>query len=449
MTDTEVKGKTVVVLGAQFGDEGKGKLVYDLIKTFARNGPVTCVRFNGGSNAGHTIVIDGVSYDTHLCPSGILHPGCYNVIGNGVFVNIMSLFKELTRFKSMGIDYERRLLISTNAHMTFMFHCLIDGLQNGGIGTTKQGMGPTAIDKVDRCGVRMNSLLSDDWELSISNAYARCMHHYTDIVFEHEISYPEVKKFTSLLDMMNYEIEFVRTKLDELRSMIGAAHYYLNDLPTKTSLVMEGANAIMLDTDFGTYPYVTSTACTVGNIMIGTGMSYKSFHSRQPEIVGVTKAYITRVGGGVLPTEDTTEVGDAMQRVGKEFGVTTKRRRRCGHLDLTQLCYAQMLSGFDYLNLTKLDILSQFDTVKFCVHYFANGAIVVNYPVDEKDLAKVKPTYVTMDGWKDFDISACKAYDELHSNIKKFIFYIESIVGVPVKYINTGAGEGNLIVREI
>jgi adenylosuccinate synthase len=324
MSNTEPNGKTVVVLGAQFGDEGKGKLVYDLIKKFAQTGPVTCVRFNGGSNAGHTIVIDGVSYDTHLCPSGILHPNCYNVIGNGVFVNAMSLLKELTKFKSMGIEYERRLVISTNAHMTFMFHCLMDGLQNGGIGTTKQGMGPTAIDKVDRCGVRMNSLLSDDWELTISNAYSRCMRYYHGVSFEHEITYPEVKKFTSLLDMMNYEIEFIGSNLAQLRSMIGSTHYYLNDLPTMTSLVIEGANAIMLDTDFGTYPYVTSTACTIGNVMVGTGMSYKKFTSRNPEIIGVTKAYITRVGGGVLPTEDTTDVGDSMQRVGKEFGVTTK-----------------------------------------------------------------------------------------------------------------------------
>jgi adenylosuccinate synthase len=439
-----------IVLGAQFGDESKGKYTSERIRISLLKGNTVCLRINGGANAGHTILIGDEIYDTHLCPSGIVHDKCMNIIGNGVLVNIVLLYKELDKLKSKRVNFDARLFISSLCHVSLMIHSYIDFISNKHIGTTNTGIGPTAGDKYTRCGVRMESFLKDGWETKIVQLYSKHSHKCSND-FSYTIEYPEKITFTSLDQMMHYEIAFIQSKLNELKEMITNTHYFLINLPKSTSLIIEGANAFMLDTDFGTYPYVTSTSCTIGGVMTGSGLTLKFMQERNFKVVGICKGYITRVGGGILPSEDFGELGELLQSIGNEIGVTTGRKRRCGPLDLVQLKYAHTFTGYSYLNITKLDVLSKLETVSLCIGYIGeDGNLLTQYPTGEEELSKIQTVqYEVMPGWKDFDISQCKVYSDLHPNIQKYIEYIELYVGIQVKYINTGPKDGQLIVRQM
>lgn len=434
-----------IILGAQFGDEGKGKLT-DWLCERAN----VCVRFNGGSNAGHTIRVGEQLYYVHLLPSGLIHPQVVGVLGNGVVVNLRALLREIADLSAAGVEVRDRLLVSNRAQLTLLAHCLIDEVEGRLIGTTKQGIGPTYADKAGRHGVRLGDLLKDDWPQRVKAVYD----YHDDLLsryfeqqrFVYENHRGEPVECASAAELYERDVRLIRDVLPIIQPMIADTVSYLN---RSSSMLIEGANAMMLDVDFGTYPYVTSSSCTIGGVLTGTGLRPQALAAA--EKIGVFKCYVTRVGGGCLPTEIRDEVGEQIQRRGNEVGVTTKRKRRCGWLDLPQLAYACRVNGFDCLNITKLDILSFLDKVRVCVGYQLDGAPVDEYPCDEEQLSKVTPVYEELDGWneEDLPLRGCHRFEDLHPSIRSFIERIEQYVGVPVKYINTGQERSNIIVREL
>ena len=426
----------IVVLGAQFGDEGKGKLLDFLMK----EGDV-CVRFNGGSNAGHTIDVGGVKYYTHVLPSGLIHPDKECIMGNGMVIGLENLVTELEDLQSKGIKIENRLKISKRAHVVLNIHKVIDTVTGKKIGTTGQGIGVAYSSKAMRDGMRIIDLLGDEsaWKEKLDTIYEKSSILLGDEMDPVRLQASREKDY-ALIAKCN---KFLKDNSIELS-------YYMNSLLLDTkNVIFEGANAIMLDIDHGTYPFVTSSTCSLAGVFSGTGMSPSKFFSQPHEIVGVIKAYMTRVGNGKLITEAFDRDGEIMQTVGGEIGVTTKRKRRCGWLDIVQLRYACMINGFTHLNITKLDILSEFDTVKICTSYTntKTAQSVHEFPSVEEDLDNLEPIYNTYDGWKGFDLSTVTTYDELHPNIKKYLETIESLLNVHVKYINTGVERDQMLVN--
>lgn len=418
----------IVVLGSQWGDEGKGKLV-DYLTQETKS---TCVRFNGGSNAGHTVIVGDVEFHTHVLPSGLIVPDVQCIMGNGMVINLEALFNELNDLKSKGVNIGNRLYISDKAHITLTIHKEIDSLTGKAIGTTKQGIGPTYSDRARRVGLRMGDLLRDDWENKITDIYEE---------------YSERFGLSVCKCMKKKDVDLINNNLTELRSLIKDTTTLINLKVGVNDLMFEGANATMLDVQFGTYPYVTSSDCTIAGVFTGSGLNPSRFYNKKTEVIGVVKAYTTRVGGGVLPTEDLTEFGETMGIKGKEFGVTTKRKRRCGWLDLVQMGYSNMINGFTSLNLTKLDVLSEFDTIKVCVKYVdKDGKEIIGYPRDEQELSKAIPVYEEIEGWKGFDMTTAKTFDDLHPNIKAYIKLISDTLDLHVKYINTGPERDQIIV---
>jgi adenylosuccinate synthase len=429
-----------IVLGAQYGDEGKGKLVDYLVDQNERKSRAKLVvRFNGGSNAGHTVKINGVKYFTHVLPSGLLSPTTMNIMGNGMVISIESLFSELADMKSKGINYDGRLLISDRAHVTFGVHKFIDSNNGKKIGTTGQGIGPTYSDKAKRIGVRMGQLVRPDWKKVVLNAYQRILS--TGCVEEQEY-----KK------LLQQDLALIETHHKFLRDCVCNTTVILDAFMKDSNVVFEGANAAMLDLDFGTYPFVTSSICNIQGAFSGTGLDPAKFYTAKGgyEIVGVVKSYITRVGNGCLPTQFDEKLDMLISKEGGEFGVTTGRRRRCGALDLPQLKYVASLNGYTHLNMTKTDVLSILDTVPICTKYVnSTGEEIVCFPADEHELSTIKPVYKIFDGWKGYDMTTAKTYDDLHVNVKKYFEFIEQELGIPIKYINTGAGRKEMIVRDV
>lgn len=426
----------IVVLGAQFGDEGKGKLLDFLMK----EGDV-CVRFNGGSNAGHTIDVGGVKYYTHVLPSGLIHPDKECIMGNGMVIGLENLVTELEDLHEKGINTNDRLKISNRAHIVLNVHKLIDTVTGKKIGTTGQGIGVAYSSKALRDGIRVIDIIGDEstWMGKLDTIYEKAVS-----VLGGEKDQNELK--------LSYEIDralimkcnkFIKDNSIELA-------YYMNSLlmDTKT-VIFEGANAIMLDIDHGTYPFVTSSTCSLAGVFSGTGMSPSKFFSQPHEIVGVVKAYMTRVGNGKLITEAFDADGEIMQTVGGEIGVTTKRKRRCGWLDIVQLRYACMINGFTHLNITKLDVLSEFEEIKVCVSYIntKTSESIHEFPSIESELDNLEPVYNVYAGWKGFDLSTISTYEELHPNIKKYLETIEALLNVHVKYINTGVERDQMLVH--
>lgn len=452
-TDTEITSThpiVVIVHGGQWGDEGKGKLTDYIIDLLAKLGlknklDTICIRFNGGSNAGHTVKINGVYFYTHVLPSGLLTPGVINVMGNGMVISLGSMFDELADMKSKGVEYDGRLLISNRAQVVFDFHKLYDSLSGGKIGTTCQGIGPTYSDRAKRTGFRMSQLLRPDWKEEVKSQYARYCVKIAN-------AYPEyfIKNgTTSFEEMRDKEIKLIEDNYEFLKKSICDTTSLINRRYHECNVVFEGANASMLDIQFGTYPYVTSSDCTVQGAFTGTGLNPAKFYNSDYEIIGIVKAYTTRVGNGVLPTQYDDEKNKLIATVGGEKGVTTGRLRRCGALDLVQVKYVTTINGYTHLDLTKLDVLSELDEITVCIGYEdQTGTAVREYPCDEYELAKVVPVMKTFPGWKGFDISSVKTYDDLHENIHEYIEYIEHYLGVPVKYINTGPGRDQIIVRD-
>ncbi|KIK01283.1 hypothetical protein K443DRAFT_574398 [Laccaria amethystina LaAM-08-1] len=422
-----------VVLGSQWGDEGKGKLVDILAADID-----VCARCAGGNNAGHTIIvpIDGVlkTFAFHLLPSGLVNSRCTGLIGSGLVVHIPSFFAELDALEAQGLDCSNRLFISDRAHLVFDFHQIVDGLKEvelGGksIGTTKRGIGPAYSGKASRSGLRV--------------------HH----LFDHETF---AEKFRKLLEgrFKRYghfeydtegEIERYKKLAERLRPyVIDSVAYIHKAITSGKRVLVEGANALMLDLDFGTYPYVTSSSTTIGGVCTGLGIPPKMIG----RTIGVVKAYTTRVGGGPFPTEQLNDIGVHLQEVGREYGTTTGRRRRCGWLDLVVLRHSSVINGYDSLNLTKLDILDQLPEIKVGIRYLVDGKELEGFPADLELLAKVDVEYVTLPGWQS-SIENITSYDDLPENCKGYIKFIENSLNVPIEWIGVGPARKSMVKKEL
>ncbi|KAL3899281.1 MAG: hypothetical protein SGCHY_002160 [Lobulomycetales sp.] len=429
-----------VVLGSQWGDEGdyitscsnclrlgKGKLV-DILAQKAD----LCCRCQGGNNAGHTIVVNGVKFDFHLLPSGLVNPTCVNVIGNGVVVHLPSLFEELSNLQSKGLSYTDRLFISERAHLVFDFHQVVDGLKEielggSGLGTTKKGIGPTYSSKASRSGLRVHHLYSPDFPEKFRTLVLNKKKRYGEFNYDTET---EIARYLKLAEDLK---PFVRDTVT----------YVNQSIKQGKSVLVEGANALMLDLDFGTYPYVTSSSTTVGGVCTGLGIP----PSKIGKVIGVAKAYTTRVGSGPFPTEQSdNEIGKHLQEVGAEYGTTTGRRRRCGWLDLVMMRYSHMINDYTCLNLTKLDVLDDLDEIKVGVAYTIDGKKLESFPADLDLLAKVQVQYEVLEGWKQ-SIANCRKYELLPEKARQYIEKIESEIGVKVEWIGVGAARDAMIHR--
>ena len=418
--------KVNVVLGSFYGDEGKGKII-DYLSQKAD----VSVRCTGGNNAGHSIEIDGKKFAFHLIPSGILNKGTIAVIGNGVVIDPKVLIEEIEALESNRYS-AKNLRISDKAHVIFPYHVEMDKLQEelreNKIGTTARGIGPVYCDKYERCGIRMGDLVNKKFEkqlrenIKTKNKVFEMYGHKTfdadEIIKEYNIYADKLKKYVV--------------------DTISLLH---NALEENKKILCEGAQATLLDIDFGSYPYVTSSNPTIGGICTGTGIGAKYIG----EVYGVLKAYSSRVGEGPYLTEQKNEIGDKIRELGHEYGTTTKRPRRCGWLDLVALKYAVMINGITGLAINHVDTIGKLEEIKLCVAYKKEGKISMQFTTDEDDLAKSEPVYETFDG--NFgDISNIRKREELPDKAKKYLGRIEEIVGVPIKFIGTGAGRDAMIV---
>ncbi|XP_038602558.1 adenylosuccinate synthetase isozyme 1 [Tachyglossus aculeatus] len=423
--------RVTVVLGAQWGDEGKGKVV-DLLATDA---DIVC-RCQGGNNAGHTVVVEGKEYDFHLLPSGIINTKAISFIGNGVVIHLPGLFEEAEKNEKKGLkDWEKRLIISDRAHIVFDFHQAVDGLQEvqrqaqegKNIGTTKKGIGPTYSSKAARTGLRICDLLSDFDEFS--TRFKNLAHQYQSM-------------FPTLEVDIEAQLKKLKGYAERIRPMVRDGVYFMYDAlhGSPKKILVEGANAALLDIDFGTYPFVTSSNCTVGGVCTGLGIPPQNVG----DVFGVVKAYTTRVGIGAFPTEQINEIGDLLQNRGHEWGVTTGRKRRCGWLDLVILRFAHMINGFTALALTKLDILDALDEIKIGVSYKLNGRRIPYFPANQEILQKVEVEYETMPGWK-ADTTGARKWEELPAKAQNYVRFVENHVGVAVKWVGVGKSRESMI----
>jgi len=423
--------KVKVVLGAQWGDEGKGKLV-DLL---AENADIVA-RCQGGNNAGHTVVVDGKSYDFHLLPSGMVWPNCVSVIGNGVVVHVPGLFEEIQKTEEKGLkDWKNCLKISDRAHLVFDFHQAVDGMQeterqdcSTKLGTTKKGIGPTYSSKANRNGLRISDLIGDFDQFS---------QKFSNLADCH------IARFKSLEVNKEKELERYKNFAEEIRPLVIETVSFLHqNLKEGKHILVEGANAAMLDIDFGTYPYVTSSNCSIGGVCTGLGLPPKTIG----DVYGVVKAYTTRVGDGPFPTEQLNEIGEFLQKHGHEFGVTTGRPRRCGWLDIPLLRYTSTVNGYSAIAVTKLDILDELDEIKIGVKYMKEGKELNYFPSSIQAFDGVTVEYITVPGWR-ASIVECKTFDSLPENAKEYINKIEDFLHIPVGWIGVGQARDAVITR--
>ncbi len=421
---------TVVIMGSQWGDEGKGKIVDHLAEQ--ADG---VVRYQGGNNAGHTVVADGVEYKLHLLPSGILYPGKLCVIGNGVVIDPAQLIKEIDGMVEKNIPVSG-LRISNRAHVIFPWHVAQDGLEEEAkgddkIGTTKRGIGPCYMDKNARIGIRICDLMdSEEFPvvlkrvLTLKNRYLKDTYGHEG--FDFDVILKEYQGYAEAIR------EFVTDTAEELNDAILAGK----------KIVFEGAQATLLDLDHGTYPYVTSSHPIAGGACIGAGVGPKRINT----VVGVVKAYSTRVGAGPFPTELLDEVGDQIREEGHEYGTTTGRPRRCGWLDAMVVRYAAMLSGMDYLAITRLDILDKLPKIKMCVGYKMDGKIFKGMPASLKGLAAVEPVYEEFEGWQTRTCDIRK-YEDLPVQARTYLDRLEEVTGTPVGIVSIGPGREQAMLK--
>ena len=425
IANSEEKGgallTTAILLGAQWGDEGKGKIT-DYLAQKAH----MVVRSQGGNNAGHTVIVGEQEFKLHLIPSGILFPNTVCVIANGVVIDPVVLLEELDYLKAKGID-TGNLRISSTAHLIMPYHKKLDELEEAGrgegkIGTTKRGIGPAYKDKFARMGIRVMDLLDlEEFEAQVERNLA-----VVNPLLEKIYGEPPFSKEAIVKGFKVYA--------ERLRPYVVDSSLLINQaIAEGRHVLFEGAQGTLLDIDHGTYPFVTSSYPTAGGACIGSGVGPTKIN----RVVGVTKAYTTRVGEGPFPTELFDEVGETLGRVGKEFGVTTGRPRRCGWLDGVILSYAVRVSGIDTLALTKLDVFDQLETIKICTAYEYRGQILKDFPLNRKVLAECKPVYEELPGWKQ-ETSKIKSYGDLPVNAKKFISRVEELSGAKVGIIALG-----------
>ena len=412
---------TTVVLGAQWGDEGKGK-----VTDFFASTADYVVRFQGGNNAGHTIVVGENKIALSLTPSGVLYPNCTPVIGSGCVVDIGFLKQELEMLNEKNINTDK-LVISANAHVVMPYHKLLDelieeSLGENKIGTTKKGIGPCYADKIQRKGIRIQDLLDEtNFEIKVRKNIEDVNLTLTKI-YDH-----------SPLVVDNILDEFSTYKDIVTNHVADASLLIANAIKNKKTILFEGAQGTLLDIDHGTYPFVTSSNTSSGNAAIGSGVGPKNID----RIVGVTKAYISRVGSGPFLTEQKNEIGDFLIEKGAEFGVVTGRRRRCGWLDLISLKYSVRVNSLTELFITKLDVLSGLEELKLCVGYKDNDEVITDYPFNQNVLNTAEPVYETFNGWTD-DISTVKSFEDLPNNAQSYIKAIEAFIEVPITFISVG-----------
>jgi adenylosuccinate synthase len=422
---------SVVVIGSQWGDEGKGKIV-DYLAQKAD----AVVRYSGGSNAGHTVVVNNVAYKLRLLPSGILYPGKTCVLGNGVVINPGVVLKEIKDMRDKGVDISR-IVISDRAHVVLPYHQLLDELQEAAlgkakIGTTKGGIGPCYMDKVARTGIRICDLMEPDTfaaklKINVDAKNAIITKIYGGKPFDYD---------TILKEYLEYA--------EELRPYVADTGVVLDEIfASGKNVLFEGAQATFLDIDHGTYPYVTSSNPTAGNAATGSGIGPCYID----HVVGVVKAYTTRVGEGPFVTEllDKDGPGNQIRETGHEYGTVTGRPRRCGWLDAFMLKYSARLNSLDFLAITRLDILDQMPKIKMCVGYTIDGVEIKQIPASLKTLAKVQPVYEEFNGWM-ADITKCRNFDELPANAKKYVQRISEVAGVPLGIVSVGPNRSQTIV---
>jgi adenylosuccinate synthase len=409
-----------ILVGSQWGDEGKGKIVDILSEKFD-----IVARYQGGANAGHTVEIGDKKYVLHLIPSGILRENCTCVIGNGVVVDPTALLEEIDLLESYGINVERRLLISHNAHLIMPYHKLLDSInesRENKIGTTGKGIGPCYIDKYARKGIRIVDLQNKK-------------------ILEEKIRLNLKEKIDLIWKMYGQEgldvEEIIKTYLEfdkRIDKYIKDVPVYLNNAISEgKSILLEGAQGALLDVDHGTYPYVTSSNPTSGGACTGTGIPPNKIDT----IVGIAKAYTTRVGMGPFPTELLDSDGELLRTAGVEFGATTGRPRRCGWFDAQLVKYSSIINGLDYVALTKLDVLSNFEEIKVCVNYRFEDKLLKSFPTDVERLSRSVPVYESLPGWGT-DISTCTSYNNLPQKTKDYLDFISNAAGIKINIISVG-----------
>ena len=423
--------RNVIILGSQWGDEGKGKIV-DL---FSENFDIV-VRYQGGNNAGHTIFIGEKKFVLKLIPSGILRPGKQAVIGNGLVVDPAALLTEIEALESAGLDVRANLAISNRAHVLFPAHRMMEKLSEArpgriSIGTTSRGIGPCYEDKIGRRGVRFADLMD-----------AEAFRAHYDSVMEEKAAIAKLFGIAEEIDYAAVREDYLRFA-DRIRPMVRDTEALLNTaIREGKSLMFEGAQGSMLDIDHGTYPFVTSSNASAGGACTGTGVA----PNRITGVIGVAKAYITRVGGGPFPTEVLDGAGERIRERGKEFGAVTGRPRRCGWFDAPLMRYTASINGFDSMVVTKLDVLDEFDKIPVCVAYKIGGREVTEMPATVAEVSRIEPVYDCMPGWgtSTFGISS---FDELPGKAKEYLAFLEQRAGVEIGCVSTGPERNQTMVR--
>lgn len=419
-----------LLLGLQWGDEGKGKIVDVLTKEYD-----IIARFQGGPNAGHTLEFDGIKHVLHTIPSGIFHKNAINIVGNGVVIDPVIFKKELENLEKFNIDIVSKLLISRKAHLILPTHRLLDAASEASkgkakIGSTLKGIGPTYMDKTGRNGMRVGDLEFDDWKIK-----------YRALADKHE----------AMIDFYNVEIEYNLAELEaefcegvealKKLTFIDSEEYMFKAQAEGKKILAEGAQGSLLDIDFGTYPYVTSSNTTAAGACTGLGVA----PNKIDKVLGIFKAYTTRVGSGPFPTELFDKDGETLGRVGNEFGATTGRPRRCGWLDLVALKYAVQINGVTELMMMKADVLSGFKTIKVCTAYKYKGSEIQHLPYNIEE-QYVTPVYTEMKGWAQ-DLTKLTKSDELPTELKKYIAFLEEQLQVPIKLVSVGPDRVQTIHR--
>ncbi len=412
--------KVDVLLGLQWGDEGKGKIVdvltpsYDII-----------ARFQGGPNAGHTLEFEGIKHVLHTIPSGIFHPNVINIVGNGVVIDPVIFKAELDKLKPFNINFEARLLISKKAHLILPTHKLLDAASEQAkgknkIGSTLKGIGPTYMDKTGRNGLRVGDIFLPNFQDKYSalvEKHIGILEHHTDFTYDLEML--EKPWFEAIEDLKTLEA-------------IDSEHYLNSALIHGKKVLAEGAQGTMLDIDFGTYPFVTSSNTVTAGTCTGLGIA----PTKIGNVIGIFKAYCTRVGSGPFPTELLDNDGELMRKEGNEFGATTGRPRRCGWLDLVQLRYAIMVNGVSELAMMKSDVLGIFDHINICTHYKINGQEVRDFPYDVTDL-EIEPIYQQLEGWR-CDLTELDDFKNAPLALKNYVSYLETQLSIPIRVISVG-----------
>lgn len=423
--------KTVAIVGSQWGDEGKGKVI-DYLATQAD----VVVRGQGGNNAGHTLVVEGKKYALHLIPSGVLNPNTVNIIGNGIVFDPKGFLEELEMFKTDNISTEN-IKISDRAHVIFPYHKELDALSEEArgdlkIGTTKKGIGPCYMDKTERSGIRICDLMDKDKfaiklkaQIDAKNEIVKNIYGKEEL-FDFETIYNEYLGYA-----------------EQIRKYVADTSVIVYDaVRAGKKVLFEGAQGTLLDLDLGTYPFVTSSHPTSGGFAIGAGIGPNMIK----DVVGIVKAYTTRVGEGPFVTEQINETGDKIREQGHEFGVTTGRPRRCGWFDAVIVKYAARVNGLTSISFMLLDVLTGFDKIKVCTSYKMGDKIITDFPASLDDLAKCEPVYEELDGWNE-DITQIDNFDDLPENAKKYVAKIEELVGVSVDMVSVGSNRAQTIIR--